>query len=73
MNILLIGGSGKFCEKLIEYGGEYNFLTPTKELLNVTEYSNMELYFQEYNSHFDYVIHAGAITRPMVVHEENQL
>ena len=71
MNILLIGGSGKFCEKLIKYGDGHSFLTPPKKLLDVREFSSIEYFFQHYDTEFDYVIHAGAITRPMVVHEEN--
>jgi len=38
MNILLIGGNGEFCEKLIKHGEEHSFLTPSKKLLDVRSY-----------------------------------
>jgi dTDP-4-dehydrorhamnose reductase len=71
MNILLIGGNGEFCEKLIKHGEEHSFLTPSKKLLDVRSYWGSDRYFYRYQKSFDYVIHAGAITRPMVIHEDN--
>ena len=39
--------------------------------LDVRDYTNVDEYFKENKNRFDYVIHAGAITRPMVIHEDN--
>ena len=71
MNILVTGGNGEFCRHLVEQGKEHSFLTPVKSELDVRSYWGIDQYFYRYNTNFDYVIHAGAITRPMVIHEDN--
>ena len=71
MKILVTGGNGEFCKHLVEQGKEHSFLTPTKEEADIRHYWNLDRYFYSHQNDFDYVIHAGAITRPMVIHEEN--
>jgi dTDP-4-dehydrorhamnose reductase len=39
--------------------------------LDVRDYWNVDYYFRKRENDFDYVIHAGAVTRPMVIHEDN--
>ena len=71
MKILVTGGNGEFCKHLVEQGKEHSFLTPIKSELDVRSYWGIDQYFYRYHTNFDYVIHAGAITRPMVIHEDN--
>ena len=71
MKILVTGGNGEFCKHLVEQGKEHQILNPNKSELDVRSYWGSDRYFYTNNSEFDYVIHAGAITRPMVIHEDN--
>jgi len=75
LKILITGGNGEFCKHLVRAGKEYSFLTPSKQNmypgLDVRDYWNVDYYFRKRENDFDYVIHAGAITRPMVIHEDN--
>ena len=71
MKILVTGGNGEFCKYLVEQGKEHSFLTPTKEEADIRHYWNLDRYFYSHQKEFDYVIHAAAITRPMVIHEDN--
>ena len=75
MKILVTGGDGEFCKHLVRVGKEHSFITPHKQSmypgLDVRDYWNVDYYFRKRENDFDYVIHAGAITRPMVIHEDN--
>ena len=71
MKILVTGGNGEFCKYLVEQGKEHSFLTPTKEEADIRHYWNLDRYFYSHQKEFDYVIHAAAITRPMVIHEDH--
>ena len=71
MKILVTGGNGEFCKHLVEQGKEYSFLTPIKKEADVRYYRQLDRYFYQHQNDFDIVIHAGAITRPMVIHEDN--
>ena len=71
MRILITGGNGEFCKHLVEQGKEHLFLTPSKEEADIRHYWKLDRYFYQHQNDFDCVIHAGAITRPMVIHEDN--
>ena len=71
MKILVTGGNGEFCKHLVEQGKEHSFLTPIKKEADVRYYWELDRYFYQHQNNFDIVIHAGAITRPMVIHEDN--
>ena len=71
MRILITGGNGEFCKHLVEQGKEHLFLTPSKEEADIRHYWKLDRYFYQHQNDFDYVIHAGAITRRMVIHEDN--
>tara|TARA_B100000085_G_scaffold223515_1_gene208673 strand:+ start:924 stop:1646 length:723 start_codon:yes stop_codon:yes gene_type:complete len=71
LKILITGGDGEFCKNLVKCGEDFTFLTPTKKEADVRHYWQLDRYFYQHQSEFDIVIHAGAITRPMVVHEDN--
>ena len=71
MNILVTGGQGEFVKQLVKHNSEHQILNPNKSELDVRSYWDSDAYFYRYQKSFDYVIHAGAITRPMVIHEDN--
>ena len=71
MKILVTGGQGEFAKQLVKHNSEHQILNPTKSELDVRSYWDSDAYFYRYQKSFDYVIHAGAITRPMVIHEDN--
>jgi len=75
LKILITGGNGEFCKHLIVQAiflkGIHTFLTPTKKELDIRDSVSIDRYVQTHLEQFDYVIHAGAITRPMVIHEDN--
>ena len=71
MKILVTGGQGEFAKQLVKHNSEHEILNPSKSELDVRSYRELDRYFYINNSEFDYVIHAGAITRPMVIHEDN--
>jgi len=78
LKILVTGGNGEFCKHLVEQGKEHSFLTPLKvaydsiyPAVDVRNYWSVDWYFRQKQNEFDCVIHAGAITRPMVIHEDN--
>ena len=67
--ILITGGNGEFANYLIKCGKKYKILAPLKSELDVTYVKNVDQYFSDHYSKFDYVIHAAAVTRPMFIHE----
>ena len=69
--ILVTGGNGEFCKHLVEQGKDFSFLTPTKKEADIRHFWQLDRYFYQYQNDFDIVIHAGAITRPMVIHEDD--
>ena len=71
MKILVTGGQGEFAKQLVKHNSEHKILNPSKSELDVRSYWDSDRYFYRYQKSFDYVIHAGAITRPMVIHEDN--
>ena len=71
MRILITGGEGDFCKHLVKQGKEHSFLTPTKNDADIRDYWKLDRYFYTHQSEFDIVIHSAAITRPMVIHEDN--
>jgi len=65
--ILISGGEGEFAKELQKYNTEYKILAPSKKDMNVTKINSVDYYI--WSTKPDYFIHAGAITRPMVIHE----
>ena len=69
--ILITGGDGEFCKHLVEQGKDFSFLTPSKKEADIRHFWQLDRYFYQHQNDFDIVIHAGAITRPMVIHEDD--
>jgi dTDP-4-dehydrorhamnose reductase len=66
--ILVTGGRGEFAQhiKRISRGG---VLTPSSGELDIREYYAIRQYLLD--NEVDYIVHAGALTRPMVIHERD--
>jgi len=73
LKILVTGGQGEFAKQLVKHNPDCQILTPSKSECDVTSFWYMDRYFYNYQKDYDYVIHAGAITRPMVIHEEKPM
>ena len=69
--LLLTGGNGEFSKHLIKCGNNFKIFSPSKSKLDIRYYSTVDNYFNKYDVDFDCVIHTAAITRPMVIHEDN--
>ena len=66
--ILISGGNGEFAKELNKYNTSYKIVSPPKEEMNVKNMDDLEYYVNSQKP--DYFIHAGALTRPMVIHED---
>jgi len=67
--ILISGGNGDFAKELNKCNTLYKIVSPSKEEMNVKNMNNLEYYASSQKP--DYFIHAGALTRPMVIHEDS--
>tara|TARA_R110001592_G_scaffold37065_1_gene123942 strand:+ start:2715 stop:3434 length:720 start_codon:yes stop_codon:yes gene_type:complete len=65
--ILISGGNGEFANQLKKHNTDYKVISPDKKDMDVTDISSLEEVVSL--THPDYFIHAGALTRPMVIHE----
>ena len=66
--ILISGGNGEFAKELIKHNTNYEITAPSKKEMNVTDVDSLD--FKIFSTRPDYFIHAGALTRPMVIHED---
>ena len=67
--ILISGGNGEFAKQLQKYNTEYKILDPGKVFMDIRKIEDLDHWISQ--SECDYFIHAGALTRPMVIHEDN--
>ena len=65
--ILISGGQGEFAKELQKQNTEYEIIAPSKSEMDVTDIDSLD--FTVFSTKPDYFIHAGALTRPMVIHE----
>ena len=65
--ILISGGQGEFAKELNKCNTLYKIVSPPKEEMNVKNIDDLEYYMSSEKP--DYFIHAGALTRPMIIHE----
>jgi len=66
--ILISGGNGEFAKELKKHNTDYEITAPSKKEMNVTDVDSLD--FKIFSTRPDYFIHAGALTRPMVIHED---
>ena len=67
--ILISGGNGEFAKELKKHNTNYEITALSKKEMDVTDVDSLN--FKIFSTQPDYFIHAGALTRPMVVHENN--
>ena len=65
--ILISGGNGEFAKELQRHNTEYEIVAPSKKEMDITKTEDIDYFI--YSNKPDYFIHAGALTRPMVIHE----
>lgn len=65
--ILVSGGDGQFATELKKHNVNNNIILLPKDKMDVSDIKSLD-YHVNYNNP-DYFIHAGALTRPMVLHE----
>ena len=65
--ILISGGQGEFAKELQKQNTKYEIIAPPKKEMNVTDIDSLD--FKVFSNKPDYFIHAGALTRPMVINE----
>lgn len=66
--ILMSGGNGEFAKELKKHNTNYEITAPSKKEMDVTDVDSLN--FKIFSTQPDYFIHAGALTRPMVIHED---
>ena len=67
--ILITGGNGKLAKEICKYNSNnnlYSILAPSKSTLDISSLENVYEFLSE--SKIDYIIHAGAYTKPMNKH-----
>ena len=67
--ILISGGNGEFAKELKRHNTKYEITSPSKEEMDVTNIDSLD--YKVFSTQPDYFIHAGALTRPMFIHETN--
>jgi len=67
--IFISGGNGEFAKELKKYNTSYTIISPSKKEMDVKNINDLEYYVSSQKP--DYFIHAGALTRPMVIHEDS--
>ena len=66
--ILVSGGNGQFANELKKKNKNYDIFCLSKKEMNVVDLVSLKRHIKKISP--DYFIHAGALTRPMVLHEE---
>ena len=66
--ILISGGGGQFAKQLIKQNTAYKIIPLSKKQMDVTSKNSIDSQISSISP--DYFLHAGALTRPMVIHED---
>ncbi len=67
--ILFTGGNGRFGKVFKKIKSKYNVFYPSKKQLDITNYKKAERYIKKIKP--AYLIHAAALSRPMIIHDKN--
>ena len=71
--ILITGGAGRFANHIKDIckgNKNYKLLLPIKSEMDFRSLDNCEKYFEEHKNDFDYVIHSGGLSSPMIRHKK---
>ena len=63
------GGTGKLATEILKNNTDYEIHAPTKSEMDITNIDDIRSYINEVNP--DIFLHPAALTRPMVMHDEN--
>ena len=66
MRLLVSGGNGKFCNKLIEKNKDHEIFAPDRYDMDITNINSVKSNISKFKP--DIFLHAAALTRPMVNH-----
>jgi len=66
--ILFTGGDGHLCS-YFKVRNNPNFIFLNKEELDITDCDSIKYVFDNFD--FDYLFHSAALSRPMIIHDEN--
>jgi dTDP-4-dehydrorhamnose reductase len=66
--ILISGGNGNFVKQLVKFNTNHELFTPSKHEMDITDIKNIDSFVYKVNPNI--FIHAGAMTRPIVIHEK---
>ena len=66
--ILISGGGGEFAKELQKHNTKYEITAPLRSEMDITKIDSLD--YNIFSKRPDYFIHAGALTRPMVIHED---
>lgn len=66
--ILFTGGDGHLCSQFKKQNNP-NFIFLSKEEFDITDCDSINYVFNTYD--FDYLFHSAALSRPMILHDEN--
>ena len=69
MKILITGGTGKLAHEIVNAKTDHKIICLSKKVLNVQYINQIENVIQLHKP--DVIIHAGALTRPMIKHIES--
>tara|TARA_R110001592_G_scaffold28714_1_gene105001 strand:+ start:165 stop:869 length:705 start_codon:yes stop_codon:yes gene_type:complete len=69
MKILVTGGSGKLAQEILHNTNTHEIVLLSKDVLNVCYINEIETAIKTHQP--DTIIHAGALTRPMIKHIES--
>ena len=68
-NILVTGGTSRFCKYLKKELKNFRAIFPTKKKFDITNFIKMKKFLK--NKKIDVIIHIAALSRPMDIHDKN--
>jgi dTDP-4-dehydrorhamnose reductase len=66
--IVITGGDGRFAQILKRDNRKLNIFYPSKKDLNILDLNSIKKYFKKNKP--QYLIHAAALSRPMIIHDQ---
>ena len=67
--IVVTGGNGRFAQAFKKIKSKYNFLFPSKKILDITNNSKINNYLKKIKPYA--VLHLAGLSRPMSIHDNN--
>ncbi len=67
--IVVTGGTGRFAQSLKKIKSKYNFIYPSKKLLNINNLNSIKRFLKKEKPNS--VLHLAGLSRPMIQHDRN--